>query len=76
MKIISSWSTISLEDVAEAVPGGYRWFQLYVAKVHFVLIHVNLFLLPNTLLLNHTSSSNTIFYYTGVCYLCPVFFDR
>eukprot|EP01084_Bolivina_argentea_P302689 522518_1 len=29
---LSSWSTVSLEDVAEAVPGGYRWFQLYVAK--------------------------------------------
>jgi len=29
---LSSWSTIALEDVAGAAPGGYRWFQLYVYK--------------------------------------------
>lgn len=29
---LSSWSTTSLEDVANAAPGGYRWFQLYVYK--------------------------------------------
>ena len=29
---LSSWSTTSLEDVAAAAPGGYRWFQLYVYK--------------------------------------------
>ena len=29
---LSSWSTIALEEVAAAGPGGYRWFQLYVYK--------------------------------------------
>lgn len=29
---LSSWSTISLEDVASAAPTGLRWFQLYVYK--------------------------------------------
>jgi len=29
---LSSWSTISLEDVAAAAPQGLRWFQLYVYK--------------------------------------------
>lgn len=29
---LSSWSTIPLEEVAEAAPGAYRWFQLYVYK--------------------------------------------
>ena len=29
---LSSWSTLPLEDVAKAAPGGYRWFQLYVYK--------------------------------------------
>jgi (S)-2-hydroxy-acid oxidase len=29
---LSSWSTIALEEVAAAAPGGYRWFQLYVYK--------------------------------------------
>jgi len=27
--ILSSWSTSSLEDVAQAGGGGLRWFQLY-----------------------------------------------
>lgn len=29
---LSSWSTLPLEEVAEAAPGGLRWFQLYVYK--------------------------------------------
>ena len=29
---LSSWSTLPLEEVAAAAPGGYRWFQLYVYK--------------------------------------------
>jgi len=29
---LSSWSTTPLEDVANAAPGKYRWFQLYVYK--------------------------------------------
>jgi (S)-2-hydroxy-acid oxidase len=29
---LSSWSTTPLEEVAQAAPGGYRWFQLYVYK--------------------------------------------
>ena len=37
---LSSWSTIPLEEVAAAAPGGYRWFQLYVYKVcHFNTLH-------------------------------------
>ncbi len=27
---LSSWSTTSLEDVAQAAPNGLKWFQLYV----------------------------------------------
>ena len=29
---LSSWSTLPLEEVAQAAPGGLRWFQLYVYK--------------------------------------------
>merc|ERR1719329_2004233 len=29
---LSSWSTLPLEEVAAAAPGGLRWFQLYVYK--------------------------------------------
>lgn len=29
---LSSWSTVSLEEVAAAAPHGLRWFQLYVYK--------------------------------------------
>jgi (S)-2-hydroxy-acid oxidase len=29
---LSSWSTTALEEVAQAAPGGNRWFQLYVYK--------------------------------------------
>jgi (S)-2-hydroxy-acid oxidase len=29
---LSSWSTISLEDVSASAPSGLRWFQLYVYK--------------------------------------------
>ncbi|MFT5145109.1 MAG: 4-hydroxymandelate oxidase [Rhodothermales bacterium] len=32
VQILSTASTTSLEDVAEAVPGGNRWFQLYCYK--------------------------------------------
>ncbi|MEX1022919.1 MAG: alpha-hydroxy acid oxidase [Dehalococcoidia bacterium] len=31
-QVLSTLSTISLEDVAKAAPGGSRWFQLYVFK--------------------------------------------
>ena len=30
--MLSSWATTSLEDVANAAPGGLRWFQLYIYK--------------------------------------------
>ncbi|XP_071832600.1 2-Hydroxyacid oxidase 1-like [Apostichopus japonicus] len=30
--VLSSWSTCSIEEVAEAAPDGLRWFQLYVYK--------------------------------------------
>ena len=29
---LSSWSTLSIEDVAQACPSSLRWFQLYVYK--------------------------------------------
>jgi len=31
---LSSWSTIALEEVMAAAPGGLKWFQLYVYKVY------------------------------------------
>lgn len=30
--VLSSWSTTSMEEVAQGAPGGLRWFQLYVYK--------------------------------------------
>lgn len=30
--MLSSWATSSIEEVAEAAPGGLRWLQLYVYK--------------------------------------------
>ena len=30
--IASTFSTVSLEDIADAAPGGVRWFQLYVLR--------------------------------------------
>ncbi|XP_065057784.1 2-Hydroxyacid oxidase 1-like [Rhopilema esculentum] len=30
--MLSSWATTSIEDVANAAPGGLRWFQLYIYK--------------------------------------------
>jgi (S)-2-hydroxy-acid oxidase len=33
LMVLSSWSTVSLEDVVSAAPKGLKWFQLYVYKV-------------------------------------------
>lgn len=30
--MLSSWSTSTIEEVAEAAPGGVRWMQLYIYK--------------------------------------------
>jgi (S)-2-hydroxy-acid oxidase len=37
---LSSWSTVALEEVAAAAPGGYRWFQLYVYKDRDVALNL------------------------------------
>jgi (S)-2-hydroxy-acid oxidase len=37
---LSSWSTISLEEVCEAAPKGLKWFQLYVYKDRAVTLEL------------------------------------
>lgn len=37
---LSSWSTLPLEEVAAAAPGGLRWFQLYVYKDREVTLNL------------------------------------
>ena len=57
---LSSWSTIPLEEVAAAAPGGYRWFQLYVYKVCLVLQLIAYHLLSIT----HQSAGNVKNFFT------------
>jgi len=37
---LSSWCTTSLEEVAEAAPGAFRWFQLYVYRYITIDSHI------------------------------------
>jgi len=38
LMILSSWSTVCLEDVMQAAPQGLKWFQLYVYKDRVVTL--------------------------------------